>query len=891
MHNTYQCKLFDLVNIHHEIKKFSTPQFSLPFFLALQRSIYVAASAMDGAERAPWPFGLRHYSPHTFSATPDPRLTRLDPHSHALLAATPECMVFHITSVLDYGLITDFFLTYRAFLPASNLLELLFGRLAFAFTNDDNDDDDNDSRQIAVRTFVALRHWILNFFADDFVPSLTLRVQAAQILNSMASWDVVQTDQGYAMIVEQLRQSWMHCSNLYWDIDTSGPCCPGGIVGAELTQHGALMNKYRPLKTMSELQGKGSIEEMLNGEESMEIYSLINPQVVIAPPTPQALKKIEPYMIKPRKSSSILNAFTTFKAKRLPRGTRGLFAKKFPKFSVEPASVVQESTTVQGIDALTARAMEQLRVFKDTPVTATTTLFDTPSQDLESVSSINHEHTQVYNPKAEPTTPTRPQFSSSLSLSPPSPVTTSTEPRAALSKAFTDAMAELSRINNDDHPGPGSDSALDTALAKLEGTFASTPAPKDPVEQLSIANLYLNDNDYGDNRPGAGEPGIGLGVRFPNLGTSSSLFSAAFRTPTKHNKKATAAAEEETATPASSPKPWFAGVTHTSFLLSYSSRHIANQLTLIEREALAGIDWLELLSYPSGGNCHRRAVHSYPPPPEITTWDEYLRQHGGVASSTINLVVSRFNLMVAFLKSQLLLSPVATGARAQLASKLIHVAAHTRALRNFPSTVQIVLALCSLELGPSGGGGIWGDGAATGVSTADLATFRELERLVSPVQNFGLLRREMDYGGCGKGSAAGTDQSASTSTSASAKSRGPCVPFLGVVLADLTANAERPIHIPVARGGGSGGHTSSTDGNSKKEPVLVNFERFRTAAQILKQVLASVEGTPSTPTSTSKEKTDTAADPQGIVMDPELVVKLVYVASLTADEMKSLYWP
>lgn len=74
-----------------------------------------------------------------------------------IVAATTTRLVVEITSVkfLDYDLLSDFFLTYRAFLSPSDLVRYLVARLRWAVSQ-----TDESGRVVRVRTFVALRHWI-----------------------------------------------------------------------------------------------------------------------------------------------------------------------------------------------------------------------------------------------------------------------------------------------------------------------------------------------------------------------------------------------------------------------------------------------------------------------------------------------------------------------------------------------------------------------------------------------------------------------------------------------------------------------------------------------------------------------------------------------------------
>jgi hypothetical protein len=109
---------------------------------------------------------------------------------------------------------------------------------------------------------------------------------------------------------------------------------------------------------------------------------------------------------------------------------------------------------------------------------------------------------------------------------------------------------------------------------------------------------------------------------------------------------------------------------------------------------------------------------------------------------------------------------------------------------------QLTIALTSNEIGRLTK--TWAN-----VPRADIQTLRELEILIAPTSNFNCLRAEME--GCN------ADQG--------------CIPFLGIYTHDLLVNLDRPSQIA---------STPTT------EP-LVNFERYRADAMIVKNLLRLLE--------------------------------------------------
>ena len=174
----------------------------------------------------------------TFKPACDDRaLVRYSPATRAVTAATPPRLVAEITSpsFLDYELISDFFLTFRAFLEPADLLRMLIARLRWAL-----DREDETGMVVRVRTFVALRHWILNYFMDDFVVDYDLRVTFCELLNDFV--DELSQDarsrKVQLKILTELKKCWRRVCAQYWDgaefddsLDAEVPIAPGGIAG------------------------------------------------------------------------------------------------------------------------------------------------------------------------------------------------------------------------------------------------------------------------------------------------------------------------------------------------------------------------------------------------------------------------------------------------------------------------------------------------------------------------------------------------------------------------------------------------------------------------------------------------------------------------------------
>jgi hypothetical protein len=221
---------------------------------------------------------------------------------------------------------------------------------------------------------------------------------------------------------------------------------------------------------------------------------------------------------------------------------------------------------------------------------------------------------------------------------------------------------------------------------------------------------------------------------------------------------------------------------HLPFILAFDSQILAQQFTLIEKDALNEIDWKDLIEmrWKDRGNTESRS------------WVDFLRTS---EPRGVEVVIARFNLMVKWAVSECVLTQDLTE-RVRCIIKLIHIAAQCRKHRNFATMTQLTVALTSKDLTRLTR--TWAY-----VPAADVKTLRELEALVTPTSNFHSIRAEMEGSGADQG----------------------CIPFVGIYTHDLLVNSERPSQIA---------STPTT------EP-LINFERCRMDATIVKNLLRLLE--------------------------------------------------
>ncbi|KAF2195271.1 ras GEF [Zopfia rhizophila CBS 207.26] len=212
---------------------------SINYRTTMDRIPFQASTAPSSARVSKVPIGPQLYDALTVNPD-DHAVVRFSP-SGDIIAATPSRLIAHITSpsFLDYELLSDFFLTFRSFLSSRDLVSYLISRLRWAV-----DRQDDFGRIVRVRTFVALRHWILNYFVDDFVPVYQLRAYFCDLVNDLYKDLKARADGGGGdiKIVGELKKCWRRTCALYWDdVEGSGKdsaddnLLPGGQVGSQVS--------------------------------------------------------------------------------------------------------------------------------------------------------------------------------------------------------------------------------------------------------------------------------------------------------------------------------------------------------------------------------------------------------------------------------------------------------------------------------------------------------------------------------------------------------------------------------------------------------------------------------------------------------------------------------
>lgn len=147
--------------------------------------------------------------------TPHVHIPSGDSSKRVLVAATIERWIAQLTSELNYDELLIFFLTYRTYISAYDLGHLLICRFHWALAQPTSTRDEMVRRIVRVRTFIAIRYWLLTFFSVDFVPNPDLRALFADWLNNLRKDRILARHKDAMSIVIKLRKVVRDCKNAY----------------------------------------------------------------------------------------------------------------------------------------------------------------------------------------------------------------------------------------------------------------------------------------------------------------------------------------------------------------------------------------------------------------------------------------------------------------------------------------------------------------------------------------------------------------------------------------------------------------------------------------------------------------------------------------------------
>lgn len=170
----------------------------------------------------------------TFPMCEDRSVIRRNPAGQ-ISAATPARLIVEVTQELNYELVASVFITYRSYITASDLLSLVMARLQHGINQGDK------GLVVTVRCFTVVRHWLVNFFIDDYVLDYSLRVEFCDLVNHMVEKHAVMMTNSKTTndILSNIKRLWRDSCSTYWDgpefdVDSDAlvPISPGGVAGS-----------------------------------------------------------------------------------------------------------------------------------------------------------------------------------------------------------------------------------------------------------------------------------------------------------------------------------------------------------------------------------------------------------------------------------------------------------------------------------------------------------------------------------------------------------------------------------------------------------------------------------------------------------------------------------
>jgi len=314
------------------------------------------------------------------------------------------------------------------------------------------------------------------------------------------------------------------------------------------------------------------------------------------------------------------------------------------------------------------------------------------------------------------------------------------------------------------------------------------------------------------------------------------------------------------------PRPLFSSApNHYPFVLAYDANVLAQQFTLIEKDALSDITWRELVEnhWSQTEDPHRNWVdylHSF-----STSPDEIYTKGG------IDVCTTRFNLMVQWVTSEILLTQDLQE-RVACIVKFIQIAVECRKLRNWATCIQLTMALTNSRIQRLGR--TW-----SLVLDHDRQELQTLDMLILPARNFSNIRTEQDRFRV-KSDRANEDKKLTKGHPSLNGAGGVgCIPWMALYTRDLVANAQKPEYLKGAMAVTADGVVLNTPMDEKpytaggeqefEQEKVINVERMRTVASIVRHFVDMKR----------------ASEEYALRQVPELLSRCLWIAALSEEEL------
>ncbi|KAF9289215.1 hypothetical protein BGZ68_009814 [Mortierella alpina] len=667
---------------------------------------------------------------------------------------------------MDTGFVTDFFLTYRLFMSPVQLCKYLIQRYLWAL------EMETEHRLVVrVRTFVVLRYWIKEHFADDFLTSKSLRFQMASFLNQMRSHPSVKASSLDARIIRYLMDFFKHQRKVYkslaqQSLDTeqkqSEPIYH--------TQKGYedLVKGERDLDTSS-LQKEDSKSVEVERLKVAAIRRDLEPVMSNMTTIGGAESSHQPGVIKGRLRASTLASTPSRPVAGEPLATQ-THAK--PPLSKECRAQSMARQTSEG-GSLFAR--ERRLSSSSTKSNRSTNNWSTKM--TIGISKLRQKSEDIYQQFVHPSnglhkgdtrlcvcwnsayTGINEHHTLSTTRSFPN-----LRPSVVVTNVFQDtASPQASSVNATGPPSSRSikrlKSSLSLGLSSSNASSSPTPSPtRNQFSNISVRHSRSNSNTSTGYHPNPECP-----FHIPCQSTTGKESLRSYRELMDDDDNALKTLKEALqddfvdaatqppvpplpssipASPAWQYSPWHTPVqlnspsatspSYKPFILFYRSQLIAQQLCLLEQHFLQQVKWDELLEIEltKAGRKNRAKVQS--------TISGYLfkteRNHNGMEASN-----ERSNMLCMWVASEVVSTrPIED--RVRVIEKFIRIAQKCYQYRNFNSLMQLVMGLGSSHL--CGLRRTWGR-----VNGYEMRVLQDLQDFISPCSNWNVIRRAMSQVG------------------------------------------------------------------------------------------------------------------------------------------------
>ncbi|KAF9959721.1 hypothetical protein BGZ72_008968 [Mortierella alpina] len=667
---------------------------------------------------------------------------------------------------MDTGFVTDFFLTYRLFMSPVQLCKYLIQRYLWAL------EMETEHRLVVrVRTFVVLRYWIKEHFADDFLTSKSLRFQMASFLNQMRFHPSVKASSLDARIIRYLMDFFKHQRKVYKNLaqqslDTEQK-------QSELISHAQKADED-PMKGERDLDSSSMQKE---DQKSAEVERLkvaavrrdLGPAASNMTAMGDAEPNHQPGVIKGR-----LRASTLASTPSRPMAGEPLAAQTHakPPLSKECRAQSMARQTSEG-GSLFARE----RRLSSSSTKSNRSTSNWSAKMTIGISKLRQKSEDIYQQFVHPSTGlnkgdtrlcvcwnsayTGVNEHHTLSTTRSFP---NLRPSVVVTNVFQDAASPQASTANVSGPPPSRSikrlkSSLSLGLSSSNTFSSPAPSPtRNHFSSISVRHSRSNSNTSTGYHPNPECP-----FHIPCQSASGKEPLRSHREPMDENDNTLKTLKEalqdefvETGTqppvpplPSSIPaspawqySPWHTpgqlnspsatSPSYKPFILFYRSQLIAQQLCLLEQHFLEQVKWDELLEIEltKAGRKNRAKVQS--------TISGYLfkteRNHNGMEASN-----ERSNMLCMWVASEVVSTrPIED--RVRVIEKFIRIAQKCYQYRNFNSLMQLVMGLGSSHL--CGLRRTWGR-----VNGYEMRVLQDLQDFISPCSNWSVIRKAMSQVG------------------------------------------------------------------------------------------------------------------------------------------------